>query len=241
MEAIMDVKKCLKDYIRQELRPILYAQGFKLSKPTTYVRERDGLLQEFYFRVEVSRLRPWVSIRPIFEGRSHIVTFGTDYIHAWDVESPYRGFTWVTFDVTRKTIGMSEWEEEGLPRLDKLKSSIQNGVLPELNKLCSLDDFLQLYQENGLLFEKRIQNFHNTEIYYDFIKKVALSSGVERMQIIINVMQGPWLEVIPKEVRVFLESYMSQTFSDEEADKMFEEYCNTIRGINSLPMVKYRA
>lgn len=232
MSEIVDVKKAQKEYIRQELRPILYEQGFKLSKPTTYVRERNGLLQEFYFRVEVYRLRPWVSLRPIFDARN-IVTFGMDSAYTNDVKSPYYGYNWVTFPIGR-TIGISEWNEQILPKFDKLKSSIQKGVLPELNKLHSLDDFLQLYQENGFLFGKRIQSHPGVEIYYDFIAKVALSSGGERMCMILSEMQEPWLQILSKEVNAFLQSCMNQTFSDEEADKMFEEYCEVIRRSLSL-------
>lgn len=58
-EAIdFDFKKSVRELIRSELSPPLAAQGFVLSKPTAYIRERDGLLQEFYFKIEASRLRP---------------------------------------------------------------------------------------------------------------------------------------------------------------------------------------
>lgn len=42
-----DFKKNARELIRSQLRPLLYGQGFVLSKPTTYIREMDGLLQEF--------------------------------------------------------------------------------------------------------------------------------------------------------------------------------------------------
>ena len=56
-----DFKKAQRELILKELRPILYEHGFVLCGPTVYIRERSGLLQEFYFKVEVSKLRPWVS------------------------------------------------------------------------------------------------------------------------------------------------------------------------------------
>ena len=48
-----DFKKAQRELIRKELRPILYEHGFVLCGPTVYIRERSGLLQEFYFKVEV--------------------------------------------------------------------------------------------------------------------------------------------------------------------------------------------
>lgn len=68
-----DFKKAQRELIRKELRPILYEYGFVLCGPTAYIRERGGLLQEFYFKVEVSKLRPWVSYRPVFEDRKSVV------------------------------------------------------------------------------------------------------------------------------------------------------------------------
>ena len=69
-----DFKKAQRELIRKELRPILYEYGFVLCGPTAYIRERGGLLQEFYFKVEVSKLRPWVSYRPVFDARQSMRT-----------------------------------------------------------------------------------------------------------------------------------------------------------------------
>ncbi|MDO4944724.1 MAG: hypothetical protein Q4E74_05930, partial [Ruminococcus sp.] len=46
-----DIKKELRKKIRKEIRPILYEQGFVLNKPTSYIRETNGLLQQFYFQL----------------------------------------------------------------------------------------------------------------------------------------------------------------------------------------------
>lgn len=92
-----DFKKAQRELIRKELRPILYEHGFVLSRPTTYIRERDGLLQEFYFSVQTGKLRPWVSCRPVFDSRC-IVAFGTDSISMKDSMNPYSGFGWCFFD-----------------------------------------------------------------------------------------------------------------------------------------------
>ena len=84
-----DFKKAQRELIRKELRPILYEYGFVLCGPTAYIRERGGLLQEFYFKVEVSKLRPWVSYRPVFDARP-IVSFGSDGPNGAKYENPYR-------------------------------------------------------------------------------------------------------------------------------------------------------
>ena len=71
-------------------------------------------------------------------------------------KSPYHGYGWVTFPVGQ-TMEMTEYEEQILPQLDRLKNSIINGIFPELDEICSLEKLMQLYRDNGLLFQKRIQ------------------------------------------------------------------------------------
>lgn len=226
-----DFKKAQKELIRKELRPILYEQGFILIRPTTYIREREGLLQEFYFRVETSKLRPWISYRPVFDARS-VASFGTDAIGVYDCLNPYMGFS---------TIGLEDWyikdderkyknyQNKFLPRFEKLKTSIINGVLPEMNEIHSLDDVMHLYESNGLLFQKEIQSYTCAGTYYDFISKVKRSSGKERMDFIVQEMERWMLGGLPKIVREYLESYKDSICTDEEADKFFYEYCNKIR------------
>lgn len=226
-----DLKKAQKELIRKELRPILYEQGFILSRPTTYIREREGLLQEFYFKVENSRLRPWISYRPVFDARG-IVTFGTDAIYVHDCLNPYMGFSWVCLedwyieDDERK---YNNYQNQFLPAFEKLKTSIVNGVLPEINGIHSLDDFMHLYESNGLLFQTKIQSYTSADIYYDFISKVKRSSGKERMDFIVQEMESWELQGLPKIVREYLESCKDFICTDEEADKFFYEYCNKIR------------
>lgn len=89
-----DFKKAQRELIRKELRPILYEYGFVLCGPTAYIRERGGLLQEFYFKVEVSKLRPWVSYRPVFDARP-IVSFGSDGRTAQSMRTHIEGFVGV--------------------------------------------------------------------------------------------------------------------------------------------------
>lgn len=95
-------------------------------------------------------------IQPVFDTRP-IVTFGTDNIYTHDCLDPYRGFGWVTLpdwccgDTERI---YKSYTEKFLPGFEKLKASISNAVLPELNEMCSLDQFIATFQVNDLLFEK---------------------------------------------------------------------------------------
>lgn len=231
-----DFKKAQKELICRELRPILYEQGFALSHPTTYIREREELLQEFYFKVEGSKLRPWVSYRPVYDAR-HIFSFGTDGIHVHDCLNPYMGFSWVCLedwyikDDARK---YENFQNKFLPQFERLKNSIVNGILPEMDEMHSLDDFIRLYETNGLLFQKRIELYNTSGRYYDFISRVKRSSGKARMDFIIQEMERWDLKNLPKIVREYLQGCKDRICTDDEADKSFYEYCNKIRITNKL-------
>lgn len=234
-----DFKKDVRALIRSELRPFLYEQGFVLSKPTTYIRERQGLLQEFYFKVQENRLRSWVSYRPVFDTRP-IVSFGTDGIYPHDCLDPYRGFGWVTFpDWHCRDTGRQykNYTEKFLPRFEELKKSILNGVLPELNEMHSLDQFISAYKSNELLFEKRIQTYMGADSYFSFISGVRYSHGMERLDLIRKEMEEWGLCSLPKAVREYLQALEGKRFTDSEADTLFHGYCNKIREANKLQTV----
>ena len=156
-----DFKKAQRELIRKELRPILYEYGFVLCGPTAYIRERGGLLQEFYFKVEVSKLRPWVSYRPVFDARP-IVSFGSDGPNGAKYENPYRGFRWCSIDywyTEDDVLKEKYYQRQFLPQFEALKSSIVNGLLPEMDAMRSLDDFIQLYESCGKLFGEPIRHY----------------------------------------------------------------------------------
>ena len=226
-----DFKKAQRELIRRELRPILYEHGFVLCRPTTYIRERGGLLQEFYFKVEVSKLRPWVSYRPVFDTRP-IGSFGSDGPTGAKYEDPYRGFCWCSIDhwfSEDNVLKEKEYQRQFLPAFEALKSSIVNGLLPEMDAMRSMDDFIQLHEFQGRLFGKTIHAYDGSGQYFSFISDVHTASGKRRMELICSEMSGAWLPTLPKNVREYLEARMGLIDTDSEADRIFHEYCNQVR------------
>ena len=227
-----DFKKTQQELIRKELRPVLYEHRFVLCRPTAYIRERSGLLQEFYFKVEVSGLRPWVSYRPVFDAR-RVWNFGTDMIPTGDdIGNPYRGFCSCSIDywyTENDALKEKYYQCQFLPQFEALKSSIVSGLLPEMDAMCSLDDFIQLYESRGNLFGEPIHHYDTCHRYFPFISGVNTASGKERMELILSEMNEAWLPDLPKVVREYLEAHMDGTDTDSEADKVFHEYCNKVR------------
>lgn len=232
-----DFKKEVKEQIRKDLRPDLYAQGFILNKPTTYMREKDGLLQELYFKVEKGRLRPWASYRPIFDARP-IVNFGTDAIYpSCDSPNPYSGYKWVFLDdwtCEDSARLRKNYIEKFLPEFERLRLAIVNGIIPEFNEINSLDQFITIYHENGLIFHRKAKSYGgpgDRNPYFDFIFNVHSSRGMKRLALVFNEMEN-W--DLPKNVKALLEKAKKKELTNFEADEIFEAYCNEIRIVNKL-------
>ena len=226
-----DFKKAQRELIRKGLRPILYKHGFVLCGPTAYIRERGGLLQEFYFKVEVSKLRPWVSYRPVFDAR-RVWNFGSDGPHGAKVEELYRGFRWCSIDywyTEDDVLKEKYYQRQFLPQFEVLKSSIQNGLLPEMDAMSSLDDFIQLHESGGRLFGKPMDHYDISQTYFPFISGVNAASGKKRMELILSEMSGAWLPTLPKIVKEYLQAHTDGIHADSEADRIFHEYCNQVR------------
>lgn len=225
-----DFKKAQRELIRKELRPILYEHGFVLCGPTVYIRERSGLLQEFYFKVEVSKLRPWVSYRPVFDAR-RVWNFGSDGQGGGKEES-YRGFHWCYLEhwySADDALKEKDYQRQFLPQFEALKSSIVNGLLPEMDTMRSLDDFIQLYESCGKLFGEPIRHYDISHTYFPFISGIYGALGKKRMELILSEMDGTWLPTLPKIVREYLESHTEGIKTDSEADRIFYAYCNQVR------------
>ena len=226
-----DFKKAQRELIRKELRPVLYKHGFVLCGPTAYIRERCGLLQEFYFKVGVSGLRPWVSYRPVFDAR-RVWNFGTYMIPTGDFKSPYRGFCSCSFDqwyAADDVLKEKYYQSQFLPQFEALKGSIANGLLPEMDAVHSLDDFIRLHESRGMLFGNPMDAYDTSRIYFSFISGVIAASGKKRMELILSKMSGSWLPALPKIVREYLAAHTGRIDTDSEADRMFHEYCNKVR------------
>lgn len=142
-----------------------------------------------------------------------IVNFGTDSINGLDCADPYKGYTWCFFedrypeDTSRR---LKNYESQFLPKFEKLKNSIVNGLLPEMDALHSLDEFMRLYENNGLLFQKPIHCYETPGRYFEFISNVRYSEGKERMNLILSSMSEWGLANLPKIVREYLESVIGR-------------------------------
>ena len=229
---LMNFKNGVKKYITNEIIPILNVNGFRKISGTKYVREKNGLLQFFYFRVDKYKLRPWFYFLPVFEGYNGIVTFGADGINIQDCLSPFNGYANI-FNPDKRMdgeISEEEYTNKVLPKLVKLKLSIQNGILHEMDNLDSLDKFVQCCKSRGKIM---MFDWADEHYFVDFLVPIYESNGMARMNYLLQKTQG-FVEVYPKELRTFLEDECQITADDTSANQLFEKYCDLVRKTNKI-------
>ena len=101
-----DFKKEMNKRVREDIRPILKKNGFKMRKPKKYIRERNGLLQEISFEIHQSKLRTWSNFMPLYMPWLGVVNWGTSSSNvdtSLRGENPYAGYD---------DIGISDWPPE---------------------------------------------------------------------------------------------------------------------------------
>ncbi len=229
---LLNFKNEVKKYINNEILPILNINDFQRISGTKYVREKGGLLQFFSFRVDKYKLRPWFYFLPVFEGYNGIVTFGTDGINVQDCLSPFNGYANV-FNPNKRDdgeISEQEYNNKVLPKLVKLKLSIQNGILPEMDNLDSLDKFVQYCKRRRKIM---MFDWADEPYFVDFLIPIHESSGIARMNYLKQKTQG-FVQVYPKELRTFLEDECQEIAEDTFANQLFEKYCDFVRKTNKI-------
>lgn len=218
--TLLSFQNEVNKYLANEIIPVLSICGFHRITGMRYVREKDGLLQFFHFRIEKYKLRPWFYFLPIFEGYNGLVEFGADGINVQDCLSPFNGYANVFCPDRRLGGTINEWEYANkiLPKLEKLKYSIQNGLLPVMDSLDSLDKFVQRCKnrEKIMLFD-----WGGKDYFLDFVLPVCESCGAIRMNYILQNAEGI-VHAYPKELRTFLGEECQTVADNTLADQVFE-------------------
>lgn len=222
-----DFKKQLGQKIRSEIKPLLIEHGFVQSKPTHYVREQNGLLQYFYFRLEKYKLRPWVYYLPIFEPDSFL-SFGSD---ACDDT----GFQWIALgEFFNQDIQRQNYTSKVLPAFERLKASIVDRLLPEMDKMQSLAQFIDCCGAKQPIFGQAEPMY---AVHFAYIAKVYAARGQVRLALLQERMKQ-FEQVYPKQAVQYLKSQNSASLTEEQADQVFAEFCNQMRVANKLVKIK---
>lgn len=227
-------KKEINKRIREDIRPFLVKNGFKMRKPATYIRERNGLLQEICFVIHKSNLRTWSSFMPLYMPWLNVMTWGTSSSYV-DSEFPDKDLlvgyddVWVSDWPEEKTI--SDYENKALPRFYELTASIKNAIVPEMDRVSSIEFFLDIVESDGFLWGRRTGRSAD-----DAIIRIGRQTGAERVKSIVEL--ATTTRFLPKPIREYIISAEPDKMNDAEADQWFHAYCNYVREYCKLPTLK---
>ena len=124
---------------------------------------------------------------------------------------------------------MSEYENKALPAFHALTASIQNVILPEMDRVSSVDIFLDIVETGGFLWGNK------AFLWDDLMFAIGRQTGIERVKAIVEL--ATTTDFLPEPIREHIVSAELDKMSDAEADEWFHAYCNRVREYCKLPTV----
>lgn len=227
-----DFKKEIGKRIREDIRPFLKQNGFKMWKRNHYIRERNGLLQMICFEIRRDKLRTWSSFMPLCIPWLNVVRWGTCSSNV-DItlqrEDPYAGYNdiWCTDWPPEKVI--PDYENITLPKFHALTASIKNAIMPEMDRVSSVDIFLDIVEAEEFLWGNKA--FPADDLMIDIIRQTGTNrvKSIKALAVARNFFPDPIYEhVMSTEIN---------KMNDLEADEWFHDYCNRVREHCKLPII----
>lgn len=149
-----EFKKAMQQIINDEFKPLLLSNGFTQSKRNRYIREKAGLVQLIIFRVGVDSVRAYASFCPIYYPFDYVLDYGIEITGSNGfmlLDGKY--FTTVFEpEYSDKAIQLEHYHSKHKVNMQKLFLSVKEGVLAEMDRIASLDEFVGMFDQSDPVF-----------------------------------------------------------------------------------------
>lgn len=164
-------KRAMQENINENIQPLLIAKKFIKYANNKYVREMDHLLQIIEFQIKKDTLKVFAIYIPIYLPWDGLLDYGIEITGSSGVNL-LNGKFFTTIYEENKTDLVVQWQhykDEHIPKLNKLISSIKEGVLPEMDAINSLERFINHLQGmNVLFFGDKFDERQRNSITYEY-------------------------------------------------------------------------
>lgn len=147
----------MQQLINEDINPILVLNKFKKYKKNAFVREMDNIVQFISFSVRKYDLRVYAFILPIFVPTDSVYNYGIE-LTGTDGMDLLSGKYFTTFCEVEDNIEVQfyKYQNKHKPNFCKLVRNLEEGVLPEMDRINSLDKLIfTIENDNEKLFGRR--------------------------------------------------------------------------------------
>ena len=149
-----DFKKAMQQNIKDNFKPLLLSNSFTKSGNSKYIREKAGLVQLIVFRIEKDRVKAFASLIPLYYPLDYILSYGIEITGSNGFKLLNGKYFTTIYESEHfdKAIQLKNYYSKHQINMQKLFLSIKEGVLPEMDRIDSLDKFIKLFDQNDPVF-----------------------------------------------------------------------------------------
>ena len=149
-----DFKNAMQQIIDDDFKPLFLSNAFVKSGKNKYVREKDGLVQMIFFRIEKDRLIAFANLFPIYFPVDYFMNYGIEITGSTGVKLLGGKYFTTIYEpeYLDKAIQLEHYHSKHKPNMQKLFLSVKEGVLAEMDRINSLDKFIGMFDRSEPVF-----------------------------------------------------------------------------------------
>lgn len=220
-----DFKNAMQDNIDKKFAVLLKNNGFVKYKKNKFSREKDQIVQIISFTIEKNVMKVFAMFIPIYVSTDICLEYGIE-VTGSDGYRLLNGKYFTTVyepEMLNKEIQYKNYCEEHKLSLQKIYSAIEEGIIPEMDELDSLEKFIvRLKNQDGWFFGS-VELGQRKNFMYEYVMGVYecinndFVNGMNRLKKIQAI--DWWWEILKK----------YETESVDEFMKSYIENCNEMR------------
>lgn len=194
-----DFKKAVQQIINDEFKPLFLSDAFVQSGKNKYIREKDGLVQMIFFRIEKDRLLAFANLFPIYFPADYFMNYGIEITGSTGVKLLGGKYFTTIYEpeYLDKAIQLEHYNSKHKANMQKLFLSVKEGVLAEMDRINSLDKFIEMFDQSDPIFfgnefdnTLRRTDTHLYNIYVYSCLKKHFQKGVQDLTHLQSLIQN---------------------------------------------------
>ena len=171
-----EFNKAMQMLINDNVNPILISNNFKKYKKNNYVREMNDLAQIISFSVRKNDLKAFAYFWPIFVPCDTFFNYGIELTGTTGCRLLSGKYFTTIYErgISDLEIQFENFNNEHKLNFEKLVNAIKEGVLPEMNRIDSLEKFINIVNdEEETIFGNKYGKKRRKTIIDDFVYAVC--------------------------------------------------------------------
>ena len=198
-----DFKIAMQQIIDDDFKPLFLSNAFVKSGKNKYVREKNGLVQIIFFRIEKDRLIAFANLFPIYFPVDYFMNYGIEITGSTGVRLLGGKYFTTIYEpeYLDKAIQLEHYNSKHKANMQKLYLSVKEGVLAEMDRIASLDKFIGMFdQSDPIFFGDKFDNtlrrtdVHQYNIYVYSCLKKDFQKGIHDLTHLQSLIQNNGLK-----------------------------------------------